>query len=157
MSFLRTSCDKSIIPLSLIPLSTTLANSITAGPGGPVSISGCASGRISAVQMKIPLSPISGKGLSGCTLIPVTTSVFPRKTLAEPLAFGITPVSIFSGRGSSNALPSTLFPCSKKSKILFFFNPSTKVPCPINHYRHYQKICQLMLFSEFHKPICIHR
>ncbi len=122
LSFSNTSCDKSIIPLSLIPLSTTLASSITSGPGGPVSISGCASGRISAVQMKIPLSPISGKGLSGCTLTPVTTSVSPRKTLAEPFAFGIALVSILSSLGSSNALPSIRFPCSNNSKILFFFS-----------------------------------
>ena len=51
--------------LSLIPLSVTLANSITGGCGGPVSTVGCDSGNSSAVHMKIPLSPVSGKGLSG--------------------------------------------------------------------------------------------
>jgi len=42
------------MPLSRIPLSTTLANSITSSPGGPGSASGWARGKISAVQMKKP-------------------------------------------------------------------------------------------------------
>ena len=53
------------IPLSLIPLSVTLANSTTGGCGGPVSAEGCAIGKISAVQISIPLSPVSGNGRSG--------------------------------------------------------------------------------------------
>ena len=117
LSFCKTSCDKSIIPLSLIPRSTTRASSITPSCGGPGSAVGCANGKISAVQIKIPLSPISGKGLSGCILTPATTSVSPNRTRAEPFAFGITPVSIERGRCSSNALPSILCPFSSRSKI----------------------------------------
>src|SRR3989304_2431539 len=57
-------------------------------PKADGSAVGCAKGKISAVQMKIPLSPISGKGLSGWIFIPVTTSVSPKRTRAEPSAFG---------------------------------------------------------------------
>jgi hypothetical protein len=58
--------------------------------------------------MKRPLSPVSGKGLSGWIFTPQTTSVSPRKTLAEPFALGIALVSIVISRTSSNARPSTL-------------------------------------------------
>ena len=118
----KTSWWRSIISVSLIPLSTTLASSITSSVGGPGSTFGSAKGRISAVQMRIPLSPRSGNGLSGCIFTPVITSVFASFTLAEPFAFGITPVSMDNCLCSSKVLPSTLLPSLSKSKILSRFN-----------------------------------
>ncbi len=58
----------------------------------------------------MPLSPISGKGLSGWIFTPHKTSVSPSRTLAEPFALGIALISIDISRGSSSARPSTLFP-----------------------------------------------
>ena len=101
--------------------------------------------------MKIPLSPISGKGLSGWILIPVTTSVSPKRTRAEPLACGITPVSIVRGRCSSNALPSNLCPFSNKSLILFRFSLSKIEVVATIKQLHFQKICLLMPVFEFHR------
>ena len=74
--------------------------------------------------MKMPLSPISGKGLSGWIFTPHNTSVSPRNTLAEPFALGIALISIDISLGSSSARPSTLFPCSSNSRICDLFNSS---------------------------------
>ena len=155
LSLIKTNLDKSIIELSLIPRSTTLASSITPSCGGPVSAVGCAKGRISAVQMKIPFSPISGKGLSGWIFTPAITSVSPNLTRAEPFAFGMTPVSIVSFLGSSNALPSILLPLSNNSIICFLFSPSRIETLAITMLHRFQNTCLELPVFGFRILFCI--
>ena len=89
--------------------------------------------------------------------MPVTTSVSPKRTRAEPLACGITPVSIVRGRCSSNALPSNLCPFESKSTIVFRFSLSKIEVVATIKQLHFQKIYLLMPVFEFHKLVYIHR
>src|SRR5215510_11147590 len=86
----RTNFSRSIISDSLIPLSTTRANSIVSSSGGPGSINGDAVGRTSAETINAPLFSKPSNGSPVSTFTPATTSVLPSFTQAEPLAFFIT-------------------------------------------------------------------
>ena len=82
---------------SRIPLSTTLASSTESSPGGPGSKFGEAKGTSSALTVITPSLGVSGNGSPVSTFTPQSTSVLPRKTLAEPSARSIKPCSILIG------------------------------------------------------------
>ncbi len=78
---------------SRIPLSTTLASSIAFSFGGPGSKVGEARGTNSAFTVRTPSLGTSGKGSPTSIFIPTITSVFPKRTRAEPSARSMTPTS----------------------------------------------------------------
>src|SRR3989338_556664 len=97
---------------SRIARSTTRATSIASSPGGPLSNSGEASGTNSVPTMRTPSSGVSAKGVPTSILTPASTSVSPRRTLAEPSAEGITLVSTLISLYWSCCRESTRFPPS---------------------------------------------
>ncbi|OPX58561.1 MAG: hypothetical protein A4E29_01512 [Methanomassiliicoccales archaeon PtaB.Bin134] len=104
------SFSRSIIWLSRMPRSTTLASSMEFSSGGPDSKLGEAMGMSSALVDSTPLLGVSENGSPTLIFTPTMTSVLPIFTREDPSAVSTTLVWMDISLNSSQALPSTRRP-----------------------------------------------
>ncbi len=87
---------------------------MASSPGGPDSNVGCAMGMSSIPVVSTPRFGVSPKGVPGMILIPAMTVVLPRRTLADPSADSMRPVSTSMLLKSFTPRPSCLLPSSSR-------------------------------------------